>query len=220
MSFVPIYILILAFTILIDYFAGISIEQSAPKNRKYFLIASLVANLGVLCFFKYYNFLNENLTELLRIAHLRNPIPILSILLPLGLSFHTFQAISYTIEVYRGHQKAERHFGIYALYVMFYPQLVAGPIERPQNLLHQFREKHQFNYARISDGLKLMLWGFFKKVVIADRLAMLVNQVYDKPHAYTGLPLIIATIFFTFQIFCDFSGYTDIARRSCKSDGI
>jgi len=219
MAFVPVYILILAFTIIVDYFAGISIERAAPKNKKFFLIMSLVANIGVLCGFKYYNFLNEILGDLLGLAPIHNPLPILSILLPLGLSFHTFQAISYTIEVYRGHQKAERHFGIYALYVMFYPQLVAGPIERPQNLLHQFREKHQFDYARIADGLRLMLWGFFKKVVIADRIAILVNQVYDNPSAYTGLPLIIATVLFAFQIFCDFSGYSDIAIGAAKVMG-
>jgi D-alanyl-lipoteichoic acid acyltransferase DltB (MBOAT superfamily) len=119
--------------------------------------------------------------------------------------------MSYTIEVYRGNQKAERHFGIYALYVMFYPQLVAGPIERPQHLIHQFYEVHTFNYQRIVDGLKLMAWGLFKKVVIADRLAILVNQVYDNPTNYEGIPLILATILFSFQIFCDFSGYSDIA---------
>ncbi|WP_246138946.1 MBOAT family O-acyltransferase [Mucilaginibacter frigoritolerans] len=119
--------------------------------------------------------------------------------------------MSYTIEVYRGNQKAERNFGIYSLYVMFYPQLVAGPIERPQNLLYQFRKKHDFNYQRIADGLKLMAWGLFKKVVIADRLSIVVNKVYDNPHKFHGLSFVIATIFFAFQIFCDFSGYTDIA---------
>lgn len=211
MCFVPVYILILAFTIVVDYIAGIYIDSSTGKKRVYFLLASLVANIGVLCFFKYYNFINDSLTSLLGFAHIKNSIPHLDILLPIGLSFHTFQAISYTIEVYRGNQKAEKHFGIYALYVMFYPQLVAGPIERPQNLLHQFYEKHSFNYSRVSDGLKLMLWGFFKKVVIADRLAVLVNQVYNHPHNYEGVPLIIATVLFAFQIFCDFSGYSDIA---------
>ena len=146
-------------------------------------------------------------------------IPYLSILLPIGLSFHTFQAMSYTIEVYRGHQKAERHFGIYSLYVMFYPQFVAGPIERPQNLLHQFREKYDFDYDRVADGLRLMAWGFFKKVVIADRLAITVNAVYNHPSQYHGLTLIIATIFFAFQIFCDFSGYSDIAIGAARIMG-
>ena len=137
MAFVHIYILILGFTIIIDYFAGIYIERSQGKMRKAYLITSLVANIGILCIFKYYNFINLNITFLLHGLSLSNPIPFLNILLPIGLSFHTFQAMSYTIEVYRGNQKAENNFGIYALYVMFFPQLVAGPIERPQNLLHQ-----------------------------------------------------------------------------------
>ncbi|MEO8447524.1 MAG: MBOAT family O-acyltransferase, partial [bacterium] len=136
-----------------------------------------------------------------------------------GLSFHTFQALSYSIEVYRGNHKAERHFGIYALYVMFYPQLVAGPIERPQNMLHQFYEKHHVDFIRIANGLKLMAWGLFKKVVIADRLAIVVNQVYDHPQQYEGTALIIATLFFAFQIYCDFSGYTDIALGAAEVMG-
>jgi D-alanyl-lipoteichoic acid acyltransferase DltB (MBOAT superfamily) len=152
MAFVPVYILILFFTIVIDYFAGIWIEEAQGKKKKQFLVISLVANIGVLAVFKYYNFLNDNLTFLLHGAGWENPIPYLSILLPIGLSFHTFQAMSYTIEVYRGHQKAERHFGIYSLYVMFYPQLVAGPIERPQNLLFQFRTEHKFEYERVAFG--------------------------------------------------------------------
>ncbi len=219
MAFVPVYILILGFTIVIDYFAGIWLEQSEGKYRRWFLIASLIANIGVLAVFKYYNFLNDNLSLLLHGFSLRNPIPALSILLPIGLSFHTFQAMSYTIEVYRGHQKAERNFGIYALYVMFYPQLVAGPIERPQNLIHQFYEKHYFDYQRVTDGIKLMAWGLFKKVVIADRLASIVDNVYNNPTEHKGLSLIIATIFFSFQIFCDFSGYSDMAIGAAKIMG-
>lgn len=219
MSFIPIYILILGFTIIIDYFAGIFLEITPGRKRKWFLIASLIANIGVLAIFKYYNFLNHNLTVLLYGIGYQNPIPYLSILLPIGLSFHTFQAMSYTIEVYRGRQKAERHFGIYALYVMFYPQLVAGPIERPQNLIHQFYEKHYFDYQRVTDGLKLMAWGLFKKVVIADRLAIVVDKVYNNPQQYNSLNLIIATIFFSFQIFCDFSGYSDMAIGAAKIMG-
>lgn len=219
MAFVPVYILILGFTIVIDYFAGLYIEKSTGKRRQVFLIASLVANIGVLAVFKYHNFFNTNLTLLLQGFALKNPIPYLSILLPIGLSFHTFQAMSYTIEVYRGNQQAERHFGIYALYVMFYPQLVAGPIERPQNLLHQFREKHTFDYDRVTSGLRLMAWGLFKKVVIADRLAIVVDIVYKHPEQYNSLSLIIATVFFTFQIFCDFSGYSDMAIGAARVMG-
>lgn len=219
MFFIPIYILILIFTIIIDYCAGILIENAKGKRRKQFLLMSLIANIGVLSAFKYYNFLNDNLTRILSLGEWGNPIPYLNIILPIGLSFHTFQAMSYTIEVYRGNQKAERHFGIYALYVMFYPQLVAGPIERPQNLIHQLREKHSFEYQRVTDGLKLMAWGLFKKVVIADRLSMMVDMVYDHPHDYYGLPVIIATVFFAFQIYCDFSGYSDMAIGAAEVMG-
>ncbi len=219
MAFIPVYILILGFTIVIDYFAGIYLEKTEGKMKKWFLIASLIANIGVLAIFKYYNFLNDNLTGILGTFGHQNPVPYLSIILPIGLSFHTFQAMSYTIEVYRGKQKAERNFGIYALYVMFYPQLVAGPIERPQNLIHQFYEKHSFDYRRITDGLKLMAWGLFKKVVIADRLAIAVDTVYNNPFQQQGLSMVIATIFFSFQIFCDFSGYSDMAIGAARVMG-
>jgi D-alanyl-lipoteichoic acid acyltransferase DltB (MBOAT superfamily) len=219
MAFVPIYILILGFTIVVDYFSGIYIEKTEGKKRKLLLICSLVANIGVLAIFKYYNFLYENLSFLFHGFGLSNPLPYLSILLPIGLSFHTFQAMSYTVEVYRGHQKAERHFGIYSLYVMFYPQLVAGPIERPQNLLHQFREKYDFDYERVTSGLRLMVWGLFKKVVMADRLAIVVDKVYNDPTHHNSLSLIIATVFFSFQIFCDFSGYSDMAIGAARIMG-
>jgi len=219
MSFVPAYILILGFTIVIDYFAGILIEQSSGNKRNFYLILSIAANVGVLAVFKYYNFLNDNLTAILGDFGYQNKIPYLSILLPIGLSFHTFQAMSYTIEVYRGHQKAERHFGIYSLYVMFYPQLVAGPIERPQNILPQMHAKHEFKYENVVEGLRLMLWGFFKKIVIADRLAIYVDAVYNNADKHSGITLITATVFFAFQIYCDFSGYTDIARGAARVMG-
>jgi D-alanyl-lipoteichoic acid acyltransferase DltB (MBOAT superfamily) len=220
MAFVPIYIVILFATIVIDYFAGIMIEKSQGRRRKLFLIASIVANVGVLAVFKYYNFFADNINELLNSLHITTTtVPLLKILLPIGLSFHTFQAMSYTFEVYRGNQKAERRFGIYALYVMFYPQLVAGPIERPQNVLHQFHEKKFFNYDNAVSGLRLMMWGMFKKVVIADRLTELTDPVFNHPHNYPPITLVLATIFFTFQIYCDFSGYSDIALGSARVMG-
>lgn len=219
MAFVPIYILILGFTIVIDFFAGIYIEKSQGKRRKLFLVLSLFANVGILAIFKYYNFINSNLSFLLQGFGLSNPIPILNILLPIGLSFHTFQAMSYTIEVYRGTERAERHFGIYALYVMFYPQLVAGPIERPQNLLHQFRVKHHFDSNRIFEGLKIMVWGLFKKLVVADRLGIFVDGAYNYIDEQNGMTLILATLFFSFQIYCDFSGYSDMAIGAAKVMG-
>lgn len=216
---VPVYILILFFTIVIDYYAGILIEEAQGTRRRQFLLLSLLANIGVLVLFKYYNFLNSNLDMAFSLFGSQNPVPYLNIILPIGLSFHTFQAMSYTIEVYRGHQAAERHFGIYALYVMFYPQLVAGPIERPQNLLYQFRQKFDFDYGRVTSGLRLMGWGLFKKVLIADRLAILVDKVYNHPDQYQSLALIIATFFFAFQIFCDFSGYSDMAIGAARVMG-
>ena len=219
MTFVPVYLLILGFTIIVDYLAGIFIENAKGKTRKLYLVLSLLANLGVLVIFKYYNFLNDNLTALLGSFNYSNHIPYLSILLPIGLSFHTFQAMSYTIEVYRGNQKPERHFGIYALYVMFYPQLVAGPIERPQNILPQFHEKKYFSYENLREGMHLMLWGFFKKVVVADRLATYVDAVYNNSDKHSAASLLLASFFFSIQIYCDFSGYTDIARGAAKIMG-
>lgn len=212
MFFVPVYILILFFTILIDYFAGIWIEQATSlRKRKGLLIMSIIANVGVLAVFKYYNFFIDNINDVAVIFGHTFYFPLLTFLLPIGLSFHTFQAMSYTIEVYRGSQKAERHFGIYALYVMFYPQLVAGPIERPQHIIHQFRERHAFDYDRIASGLRLMLWGLTKKILIADRLSAVVEEVYSRHTSYGGLAVVIATVFFAVQIYCDFSGYSDIA---------
>jgi alginate O-acetyltransferase complex protein AlgI len=220
MFFKPEYILILAFTIVIDYYAGIYIEKQTEKHKKKkYLVASLVANIGVLAVFKYYNFLNSNITGLFNLLDVQNPIPYLNIILPIGLSFHTFQAMSYTIEVYRGNQKAEKHFGIYSLYVMFYPQLVAGPIERPQNILHQFHEKKEFRFDNALVGTNLIIIGLFKKMVIADRLAVYVNEVYKNLGTSDTVSAWIAAVFFSLQIYCDFSGYSDIARGTAKFMG-
>jgi len=221
MAFIPWYIVILIITILIDYFAGLWLEIPgiSARKKRVVLAISIVSTCLVLFVFKYFNFFNTNFAAIAQLLHWNYSIGALKIILPIGLSFHTFQSLSYVVEVYRGNQNAERHFGIYALYVMFYPQLVAGPIERPQNLLHQFYAKHIFEYQRVTDGLKLMAWGLFKKVVIADRLAIAVNQVYGSPRDYTGWPLIVATVFFAFQIYCDFSGYSDIAIGAAQVMG-
>ena len=219
MIFVPVYLLILLGTIVIDYFAGLWIATAQGRRRKWYLVISLISNIGILAYFKYYNFFNENLTRLLGTVSLDNPLPLLNILLPIGLSFHTFQAMSYTIEVYRGNQKAERHFGIYALYVMFYPQLVAGPIERPQNVLWQYHTYFKYDFENVKAGLMQMAWGFFKKVVIADRLALVVDAAYNHVPEQNGLTLLVATLFFTFQIYCDFSGYSDIAIGAARVMG-
>lgn len=219
MYFVPIYIVILFATIIIDYIAGIYIEKSEGSRRKTFLTMSIIANVGVLAVFKYYNFFIDNINYVFTINHSKFNLPFLAILLPIGLSFHTFQAMSYTIEVYRGNQKAEKNFGIYALYVMFYPQLVAGPIERPQNILHQFYIKQEFNYDHVANGLRQMAWGLFKKVVIADRIAQLIDPVFADPTKFSSLVLCISLFLYAFQIYCDFSGYSDIALGSARVMG-
>jgi D-alanyl-lipoteichoic acid acyltransferase DltB (MBOAT superfamily) len=219
MVFRPVYILILVFTIFVDFTAGILIDSRGGPERKRWLLASIFANVGILGFFKYYNFLNDSLRSVLGTASVHDPIPFLNIVLPIGLSFHVFQSMSYTIEVYRGRERAERNLGIFALYVMFYPQLVAGPIERPQNLLWQFQARHTFDYDQVVAGLQLMLWGFIKKVVVADRLAPFVNQVYDHPAEYRAISYVAATVLFAVQIYCDFSGYSDIAIGAAQVMG-
>lgn len=211
MAFKPVYILILLFTILVDYFAGIWIARAEGKKRKWLLILSLITNVGFLAIFKYFNFINQNLNFVFAFFGMENPIPDYPLELPIGLSFHTFQAMSYTIEVYRRNQKPEKDFIIYSLYVMFYPQLVAGPIERPQNLLWQFHTYFKYNFENIKAGLMRIAWGLFMKVVIADRLAMVVDYSYNDPANHNGLTLLLATFFFTFQIYCDFAGYSSIA---------
>lgn len=216
MAFIPAYILILALTIVVDYAAGLLIEQSTGRRRLNLLIVSILVTCVILFSFKYFMFFANSFGFLVGAFGWQYSPPAMDIILPIGLSFHTFQSLSYVIEVYRGHQKAERDFIIYATYVMFFPQLVAGPIERPQNLLHQFHEPHSFDYDRVTSGLKRMGWGFFKKVVIADRLALYVNDVYAGPQNYNGLQITIATIFFAYQIYCDFSGYSDIAIGAAR----
>ena len=223
-SFIPVYLLILGVVIVVDYFAGIWIENSSGKKRLLLLILSLIANIGFLSFFKYFDFINNNITDALQLIGKKNEMPPLhvmfpSLILPIGLSFHTFQSMSYTIEVYRGNQKAEHHFGIYSLYVLFYPQLVAGPIERPQNVLWQFREKFDFDWENIRAGLTLIAWGMFKKVVIADRLALVTDAAYGDVSNQSATTLLIATFFYCFQIYCDFSGYSDIALGTARVMG-
>jgi alginate O-acetyltransferase complex protein AlgI len=220
MSFVPVYILILGATIVIDYIAGILISGSQGKQRKLWLIMSILANVGILVFYKYFNFLLDNIAPVLKYLAPHYELPYLNIILPIGLSFHTFQAMSYTIEVYRGNQKPEKDFIVYALYVMFYPQLVAGPIERPQNMIYQFHEYKEYDWNNVKEGLARMLWGFFKKVVIADRVAMAVDYAFENQNSLNSWSLMVAAMLYSFQIYCDFSGYSDIALGSSKVMGI
>jgi alginate O-acetyltransferase complex protein AlgI len=215
----PEYIILIIASTLIDYFAGLRMGQVNKKKRKKYLILSLCTNLGLLFAFKYFNFFNNSLQATFNQFNLFYNVPAFSVLLPVGISFYTFQTLSYSIDVYRGDREPERHLGIFALYVAFFPQLVAGPIERSTHLLPQFYEKHNVDYVRITNGLKLMTWGFFKKLVIADRLAIYVNQVYNAPGDFHGAHIWIATYFFAIQIFCDFSGYSDIAIGAAEIMG-
>ena len=216
------YIFLMMVPSLIDYYVALKMSATPEQaKRKKYLWLSLVTNLGLLFVFKYFNFFNESVRALCGQLNLSYAVPVVNLLLPVGISFYTFQTLSYTLDVYRGVIQPERHLGKFSLYITFFPQLVAGPIERSSNLLPQLQSlRYKFDYDRVVGGLQLMLWGFFKKVVIADRLAVSVNLVYNNPGEYHGLQIVLATIFFAFQIFCDFSGYSDIAIGAAKILGV
>jgi len=219
-SYIPIYIFFLFFLILVDYTIAILMEQANPAKRKWYLLVSIAATCASLLVFKYFNFFNANMRYLTAFLGMAYPLKDLTWAIPIGLSFHTFQSLSYVIEVYQGKIKAERHLGFYALYVMFFPQLVSGPIERGRNLIPQLRKYHAFNEPMACEGLRLILWGMFQKIVIADRLGVVVNRVYENLPAYEGLSLVIALVFFSFQIYCDFAGYSNIAIGCARILGI
>lgn len=211
--------LIWAITV-VDYFAALLIERAQRLGtRRCFLVLSLVSNIGLLVVFKYFNFLSTSFTDVLNVAGLHDSPVLLNVILPIGLSFHTFQAMSYTIDVYKRKAPAERSLLNYALYVAFFPQMVAGPIERPNHLLPQFHRSHSFDWANIRTGGKQALWGLFKKMVIADSFAAFVNLVYAHPERFPGMALLVATCFFAVQIYCDFSGYSDIALGLARMMG-
>ena len=215
------YVVLILATTTVNYLSGIYISRTKNRDlKKVYLVLGLVSSLGILFFFKYFNFFGDTINVIFNKLNIFYNVPAYHYLLPVGISFYTFQTLSYTIEVYKEKQKPEYHFGIFALYVSYFPQLVAGPIERSTNLLPQFYQKAEFKYERIRDGMLFMLWGFFKKVVIADRLSEYVNVVYNNPHDHGGFQLVLGTIFFAFQIYCDFSGYSDIAIGSAKIMGI
>ena len=231
----PEYILVLLLTIVISYYAALYMERAGKqrgrsangkKNRgaspsaKTVLVLSIIFCAGLLFFFKYLNFFSENVAALLQ----RFSIPMqpftLRLALPIGISFYLFQTISYLVDVYKGKIPAERHFGIYAVYISFFPKVMQGPIERGESLLPQLHKPRRFHYGQASYGMKLMAWGFFKKLVLADGLSIYVSQVYDNLPSYTGFSLMLATFFYAIQLYCDFSGYTDIALGSAGILGI
>ena len=206
------YGFLIAGSTLSSYFAAILMSKTEKDSlRKTYLIGNLVLNLGILFFFKYFNFTVSSTAAILDKFNIVHHFPTLEWILPIGISFYTFQVVSYTIDVYWETLKPEKHLGIFALYVSFFPQLVAGPIERASRLIPQFNIVQKYDYNRIKNGLLLMLWGFFQKLVIADKLAILVDEVFNNVDNYEGIPLILASFGFGFQMYCDFAGYTDIA---------
>lgn len=202
--YIPWHIIILVFLVIFNYFSAISIGENS-KKKKHILILSIIINIGILFSFKYLNLITSQL------HYQSQTSEALNFLMPLGISFYTLKNIGYNIDIYRGVTKAETEFDIFALYIVFYPVIPAGPIERPFNFINQLRSHHEFDYGRVTDGLKLIVWGYFQKLVIADRLAAFVKPVYDNPSRYEGLDFVTATFFFAIQIFCDFSAYSDIA---------
>lgn len=214
----PEYLILILFSTVTDFLIGLKMGRTEEqRSRNALLIFSLTVNLGFLFFFKYYDFFRSSLAELTGTEWQPGKT---GWLLPVGISFYTFQTLAYTIDVYLKNQVPIRHFGRFALFVSFFPQLVAGPIERAGDLLPQFRKKVWFVHERVTNGLALMLWGLFKKVAVADRLALLVDEVYRQPEPASGLDLIAATIAFAFQIYCDFSGYSDMAVGAAMVLGI
>lgn len=221
MAWRPELILLILFSTFVNYFVSLRIHKIQNKViKRRWLIFSMVVNFGLLFIFKYMMFINHTFMGLYQSLGWEYPIGEFNIILPMGISFYTFQAASYTIDIYRGNYKPERNFFKFSLFVTFFPQLVAGPIERADRLLGQLFTKKKFNTDNISMGIKYMILGYFKKVVIADRAAILVNTVYNSPNDFEGLAFIIATLFFTVQIYCDFSGYSDIAKGCAKLLGI
>ena len=217
MAWRPELILLIAFSSLVNYTAGVLIGRGMGKKA---LVPAVLINIGILFVFKYLVFASESLARLYALLGREYPIGEFDIVLPMGISFYTFQGLGYVIDVYRKEYKAEKNYFRFALFIMFFPQLVAGPIERADRLLKQLFARHKFDTDNISMGLKYMLMGYFKKIVIADRAAVLVNTVYNAPEDHNGIAFAAATVFFAFQIYGDFSGYSDIAKGCAKVLGI
>lgn len=215
------YIILIIISTLIDYFCAQAIEKrQRQRSKTWLLVVSLVTNLGLLFAFKYSHFIFTNLNLLFSHYNLFRPLPLMNVLLPVGISFYTFQTLSYTIDVYYGRQKAEKHLGYFALYVSYFPQLVAGPIERFSRLAPQLRQYHPFSYDNLINGLRLILYGLFIKMVIADNLSAVVDKVYASPALFAPQQIITALVFYSFQIYSDFYGYSTIAVGSAMIMGV
>lgn len=221
MSWNPAYIILIIISTLIDYVLAIKIENAgSQKHKKMLLISSVVLNLGTLFFFKYFNFFNDQVAAVFGVFDMTYEAPVLNILLPIGISFYTFQTMSYTIDVYRGYSKAERNLGYFALYVAYFPQLVAGPIERAKRLLPQIKRDNKIDITDVQFGLNKIAYGFFKKVVVADNVSMYVNSVYANLEGHTGPTIFFANLLFFIVLYCDFSGYSDIAIGTARLMGV
>ncbi len=215
------YVFLLLATTALSYVAALRLEHAATaQHKKRILICALVVCLGILFVFKYFNWALSGLSTLFAIFALPLHMTTLKLLVPLGLSFYTFQTVGYLIDVYRKTSPAEKHFGQYAVFVSFFPSILSGPIERAHNLLPQIKQQHTFEYATTTYGLKLMAWGFFKKLALADVIAPLIDPVFADIHTYSGFVLVAAVVLFALQIYCDFSGYSDIARGVAQLFGI
>lgn len=220
MCWEPVYALLLLTSTSITYISALCMDRSRSRRwRKISLFSGIFINLGILFFYKYYEFAGSLITDFFSLLNIGIEIPRWNVLLPVGISFYIFQAVGYAVDVYRGTIKAEKNFVVYALFISFFPQLVAGPIERAKNMLPQFREKHKFSYENFDAGLRLMIWGFFMKLCVADRVSTYVDAVYNNYMEHSGVSLLLATFFFTFQIYCDFAGYSLIAIGSSKMMG-
>lgn len=221
MSWNTKYIFLIVFTTVITYFCALLIERTTnDHSRKLILYISIFSCLGILFLFKYFDFFNHTILTLLHTFSLELHTATLNLLLPVGISFYTFQTMSYVIDVYKQDIPAEHHLGKYAAFISFFPQLIAGPIERARNLLPQLHKQCVFDYYSATYGLKLMAWGYFKKMVIADNVSPYVQLVFDNPKHFQGFSLVIAVFLFSLQIYCDFSGYSDIAIGVSKLLGI
>lgn len=206
------YVVLILTTTLVSFGTALLIERTESRRKKKLcMAAALLICFGILFFFKYFNFLSKSVTDLLQKIAIPVHETTLNLMLPVGISFYTFQTLSYVIDVYKGETKACHHLGKYATFIAFFPQLVAGPIERTRNLLPQIESEHTFHTKKGIHGAKMIAWGFFKKIAIADTVAIYVDTVYNAAESFTGFPLLFATVLFTFQIYCDFSGYSDIA---------
>ncbi len=215
------YVGLILFTTAISYVCSRMLETAKNmRTKKIYLVITVFTSLGVLFFFKYFNFFSNSICNLLNCLAIPIHPVTLNVLLPVGISFYTFQTLSYVIDVYRGTVKPIHHFGKYAVFISFFPQLVAGPIERTNNLMPQIINESRFDYNKATYGLKLMAWGFFKKIALADTLAIYVDRVYDNIRGYRGFALVAVSVMFAVQIYCDFSGYSDIAIGTAKLFGI